>query len=190
MNIQIDWFCKFIRVIGVNFPVSSSLVQIQAEIDSKLIEQRLAALEDPISVLHADIHIFSKALFDVVVVQNSVVLEFTDEFYKKYSRVIAVLEREGLIQTDRAAGNSFPLSIILSNPLFIMYIFALYEDPSKMEVLFDLVDNCTVGIWLDGETIDCDVSIVAISAMFCMFSEKGYGLLSNEIGVCRYLASA
>ena len=190
MNNSIDWFCSFIRVVGVNFPGAASLVQIQAEIDSQLIEKRLLALEDPISVLHADVHAFSKDIFVAITDENTNVIEFSDDLYKKYSRVIAVLESEGLIHTERAAGCQYPLAIILDEPLYVMYVFALYEDPKNMEELFNAVDGCEVGEWLDGEKMNLGISIVAIRAMFLMFSEKEYGLVSNEIGACRYQGNA
>ncbi len=38
---NIEWFFKIIRIAGVNFPVAASLVQLQAEIDSDAMEERL-----------------------------------------------------------------------------------------------------------------------------------------------------
>ena len=39
-----EWFVKLVRIAGVNFPVAASFVQLQAEIDSDKIEERLESL--------------------------------------------------------------------------------------------------------------------------------------------------
>jgi len=51
-----NWFFSMVRVAGVAFPVSSMLVQLQAEIDSNEFNTRLNRMEDPISHLHENVH--------------------------------------------------------------------------------------------------------------------------------------
>ena len=50
-----NWFFKFVRIAGASFPVASSLVQLQSELDSDELNRRIQKLEDPISNLHEDV---------------------------------------------------------------------------------------------------------------------------------------
>ncbi|MCR9321557.1 hypothetical protein [Vibrio alginolyticus] len=93
MSKSIDWFCKIVRIAGVNFPVAASFVQFQAELDSIAMSKRIEKLEDPISYLHEDIQEVSKLIYAQLVTCDSVNLDFGDDFYVKYSRPLAALGR-------------------------------------------------------------------------------------------------
>lgn len=58
-----NWFFSMVRVAGAAFPVSSMLVQLQAEIDSNELNNRLNRLEDPISHLHENVHDISEVMY-------------------------------------------------------------------------------------------------------------------------------
>ena len=92
-----DWFCSLIRIAGVSFPVASSLVQLNSEIESGHIRSRLEKLEDPISSLHPDIQIVSKKIYEAIRIKKTSILDFEEEFYTKHSRPLATLEANGLI---------------------------------------------------------------------------------------------
>ena len=93
-----EWMLKLIRVAGSSFPVASSLVQLQSEIDSQDFEIRLRELEDPISNLHEDIPRLSEILYSKVKTENDKHIELSNEDYKKFARSLAVVEAEGLIE--------------------------------------------------------------------------------------------
>ena len=106
-----DWFLKIVRIAGVNFPGAASLVQMQAEIDSAAMESRLKKFEDPISYLHEDIPELAKIIYQNIQVNDSINLNFPDEFYKKYSRPLAALESVGLISKNNVLASRIPTGI-------------------------------------------------------------------------------
>ncbi len=192
MSKNIDWFLKLIRIAGVNFPVAASLVQLQAEIDSDRIEERLNKLEDPISFLHEDIPSVSKEIYKKLCENDTVMLTFPDEFYIKYSRPIAALSKNSYISITNVIGSRIPRSITLTDPSFIMYMCVLSEDKNRMQKIFDIIDNCEVGNWLDGDIIKDEICLpkYVIRAVFEIFEAKGYGILSKTIGSCQYMGKA
>lgn len=187
---NIDWLFSSIRIAGVAFPVSASLVQWQAEISSKDLLARVQKLEDPVSFLHEDIPELSKLIYQSLRKNESLVLSFVDEFYEKYSRALAALESQGYIESSRCIGNRQPVNISLCDASFIMYMCALAEDKSKMARLFSSVDSCAVGLWLDGKKIkeEIDLPLPVILAMFEIFESKGIGYRSKEVGSAMYYA--
>jgi hypothetical protein len=187
-----DWFFKLVRIAGVNFPVAASLVQLQAEIDSNKIEERLNKLEDPISYLHEDVQAASKEIYKKLCEVDSLKLDFTNDFYKRYRRPIAALSKKTYISVTHVIGSEIPRGVTLTDPTFIIYMCALAENKSKMQQLFDIVDNCEVGKWLNGEILKNEIGlpVYVIRAVFEIFESKGYGILSKTIGTCDYMGKA
>ncbi len=187
-----DWLLSIIRIAGASFPVASSLVQLQAEINSKALSDRVARLEDPISYLHDDIPEVSRKIYQKMKIVDSASLDFDAEFYKKYSRALAALESQGCIKQDRAIGQKHALGIRLVDPSYIMYMCALEEDSSKMESIIKIVDECSIGEWLNGKNIQTSINLPlpVIKAVFEIYESKGYGLCSQEIGSCKYMGKA
>jgi elongation factor P hydroxylase len=58
-----DWLFSIVRIAGASFPVASSLVQLQSEIDSKTLSKRVEKLDDSVSHLHKDIPELSKLIY-------------------------------------------------------------------------------------------------------------------------------
>jgi len=183
-----DWFIKIVRIGGASFPGTASLVQFQAELDAIQVREKLQKLEDPISYLHDDVPELSKEIYKALEQQDSVKLDFDDDFYSKYGRALAVIESQGLISTSGALGKTFPLDINLIDPSFIMYICSLSNIDSKMEELFRIVDSCDKGKSLNGDSISQELILprYVIKAVFQIFESKGYGFCSGAIGSCKY----
>ena len=126
-----EWFLKLIRVAGASFPVASSFVQLQAELDSEIILARIEKLDDPISHLHDDVADVSKEIYTELSSKDSINLDFNEAFYKKYSRVIAVFDSKGLISKKGAIGTTVPVGIWVKDPSYMLYMCALFEDHNK-----------------------------------------------------------
>jgi hypothetical protein len=187
-----DWLLSIVRIAGASFPVASSFVQLQAEVDSKALSDRVSRLEDPVSYLHDDVPELSRTIYRKMKTADSSSLDFVDKFYITYSRALAALESQGCIKQERAVGKKCPLGIRLVDPSYIMYMCALEEEGTKMESIIKLVDNCSVGEWLNGKQIQQSISLPlpVISAVFEIYEAKGYGLCSQEIGSCKYMGKA
>jgi len=187
-----DWLFSIIRVAGVAFPVASSLVQLQAEIDSKTLKARVAKLEDPVSYLHDDVPELSRKIYTKLKQCDSTKLDFDEEFYEKYSRGLAVLESQGYIKGSHAIGKKYAAGIRIVDPSYIMYLCALEEDDLKMETLIKIVETCKVGDWLNGKHIQTtnNLPLPVVKAVFDIYESKGYGICSKTIGVCEYLGKA
>lgn len=187
-----DWFLKLVRIAGVNFPGAASLVQLQAELDSIAIENRLTNLEDPISNLHEDIPKISKIIYENLKVTDSITLNFPDEFYSHFSRALAALETKKLISKNSVIGSRIPLGINLIDPSYIMYMCNLAEEKHKMQEIFEIVDRCEVGVWLRGSELKSGLVLpkYVIRAVFEIYESKGYGMLSRTLGSCDYMSKA
>ena len=187
-----DWLLSITRVAGASFPVASSLVQLQSEIDAKSLLVRVAKLEDPVSHLHKDIPKASRIIYQKLKEDDSNTLNFENDFYKQYSRALAVLESQGYIKGGHALGQNYAEGITLIDPSYIMYLCALEEDANKMESLIKQIEACAIGDWLNGNVIKATTGlpIPTIMAVFEIFESKGYGLCSQEIGSCMYMGKA
>ncbi|MDH0450177.1 MULTISPECIES: hypothetical protein [unclassified Shewanella] len=188
MNKSIDWFCRIVRIAGVNFPVAASFVQIQAELDNVEISKRIEKLEDPISHLHEDIRQVSRLLYAKLVEEDSTDLNFNEDFYLKYSRPLATLNQSGYIRLNNALGSRIPVNIDLIDPSFILYLTAIAGNSEMMGYLIKIVDECSFGQWLDGKKLKEELKIPSsvVHAVFEVYEAKGYGLLSRELNTCMY----
>ena len=185
-----DWLLSIVRIAGASFPVASSLVQLQAEIDSKALLERVDRLEDPVSYLHNDVPELSRLIYQKLKLVNLAKLDFNDDFYNKYSRALAALESHGYIKGGHVLGKKkYAAGIRLVDPSYIMYLCALEEDDDKMTSLIKVVDGCKVGEWLDGNNIQKSINLPlpVIKAVFDIYESKGYGLCSKEIGSTKYM---
>lgn len=191
MGKSIDWFCKIVRIAGVNFPVAASLVQLQAELDSIEMSKRIEKFEDPISYLHEDIQEVSKLIYAQLVKCDSVNLDFDDDFYVKYSRPLATLTKSGYISKNNVQGTRIPLGINLIDPTFILYMCAIAGDSKTMERLVNIVDECPVGQSLKGNVLKekLGIPLYVIRAVFEVYEAKGYGLLSRRMGFYDYMGN-
>lgn len=185
-----DWFLAIIRIAGASFPGASSLVQLQAELDSHEIQKRLDKLEDPISSLHPDIPKLSSLLYRELEKENNERVDFDNDFYRKYSKPLAILDKKNYISILNTVGSRYPSNITLSDPSFIMYLCRIAEDEKKMNSLIELMENCEYGEWLDGKKVELDLPLPVIRAVFEIYESKGYGICSNEVGTGKYVCKA
>ncbi len=190
MYSKLDWFLAIIRIAGASFPGATSLVQLQAEIDTDDMKERITKLEDPISLLHEDVPKVSKIIYKKLKEENAIILEFNDEFYDKFSKPLAVLASKDFINAHHTIGNRYQGGIGLSDPSFIMYLCAIAEEYKKMEALHEILEECKIGDWINGKEIDIDLPLPVIRAIFEIYESNGYGICSNEVGTCQYLCKA
>jgi len=191
MNRNLEWLMSIIRIVGSSFPRTSWLVQLQTEINSKELLERLDKYEDPISYLHKDIPELSRFVYQMLKLENSdsLKLEFNDEFYNKYSQALAILESNGYIKGCHILGKKYAFGFRLVDPSYILYLCYLEEDGKKMLSLINVVDSCKKGECLDGKTVQNSINlpIPVIKAVFDIFESKGYGWCSKEIGTIKYM---
>lgn len=186
-----NWFFSLVKIAGASFPVSASLVQLQAELTSAEFEKRLDALTDPISFLHEDIGRLSRHLYLRMKETNKTSLQFDGGFYSKFGRPLAVLDAHGYIKAMHGLGAPYAAGLRITDPTFIIYLAYHFEDKENMETVHGIVDNCKPNQWLLGAEIKSlvDVPIPVIRAVFEIYESNGYGLLSREIGSCAYMGS-
>ncbi len=186
------WLSTVIRVAGSQFPVASAFVQLQSELDSDALSERIKRLEDPVSFLHKDVPAVSKLLYDGLKFRNSANLDFDDEFYTRYSRSLAALDSKGMLSAKHRLGRHLPIGIEVVDPSYVMYLCALAEDGEKMARLVDRVEGCKVGEWLDGHQISekLQLPLPVVKACFHIYEAKGYGLCTREIGRVGYSGNA
>lgn len=192
MSASMEWFFKIVRIAGANFPVAASLVQLQAELDSEVMALRFKKLEDPISFLHEDIPDVSRLIYQKLRDKDSINLDFEEDFYTKYRRALAVLEKERFISKNGVYGSRIPLGINIIDASYIMYMCSLEEASTKMQEIIGIVDRCEVGLWLNGHDLKDSIGVpkYVIRAIFEIYESKGFGILSKEIGSCSYMGNA
>ena len=186
-----DWFSSFIKVAGASFPVTSSFVQLLSELESREIQERIRNLEDPISKLHPNIHELSELLYETIWATDESHFDLPNYTYEKFSRALSCLESEGLVKGHHAIGNRYAAGIAITDPSYIIYMCALFEDAEKMEKLYQEIDGCSIGSSLDGKEIkqDLGLPLPVISAGFQIFEAKGYGICSQETGSVVYIGN-
>lgn len=186
-----NWLSTIVRMAGNSFPLSAPLVQLQAELDSEVMKQRLLKLEDPLSALHPDVRAIAPLLYDEIRRQGSSAIEFSAEFYERFQRVLAILENQGCIAGRHALGGKFAGGLRIA-PRFMLYICAFAEDSRKMDQLLERVDKAATGRWIHGKPLAEELSLPlpVVNAVFEVFSDRGLGLRSREIGSSAYLPQA
>lgn len=187
-----DWLFSIIKIAGASFPVASSLVQLQAEVDSKNLSNRVRRLEDPISGIHEDVPKVGKMIFEALSIQNQLDIELAPECYADFSRPLAMLESQGYLKGNHTMGHPYYAGISIRDPSFVMYLCALFEDPEHMKQLISIVDSCKPGQWLNGISIASELFLPqpVVKSVFNIYESKGLGLLSLEVGTINYLGKA
>ena len=190
MKPGLSWFFAIVRIAGVSFPGTASLVQLQAELDAAELERRLERLEDPISRLHDDVPALSEVLYDLLKANARIALD--DEDYRRFSRALAVLDKEGMIRCRHVIGRHNPIGIDLVDPTFVMYMCRLFEDQAKMDLVFKRLDGCAIGEWINGIKLAEETGLPrpVVAACFDIFERKGFGIRSREIGSINYCGRA
>jgi hypothetical protein len=185
-----EWIAALIRAVGSSFPGASSLVQLNSEIESSKVKERLERIEDPISSLHPDVRDVSSKIYQAVKSSNSNALDFDDEFYSSSSRPLAALEAYGAIRGEHALTKRYACGVRITSPTYMLYMAALFESDGNMSKLIHAVDTCEPGKWINGDTLASQLSLPSplVRSVFEIYRDKGYGLLSGEIGSNRYMA--
>lgn len=166
------------------------LVQLQAEIDADKIDNRLQKLETPIGALHEDINKVSRLIYDEIKRSDDLLIELNKDDYRKYSRVLAVLETSSFIKGFHALNNGqFAKGLSVTDPTYVLYMSALFENQELMEIIYKKVDSCAIGQSLNGKQIkkEVNVPLPVIKAIFDVFEAKGYGICSQVIGSAVYI---
>lgn len=187
-----DWFTSLVKMAGASFPVASSFVQLLSDIESDGLQERIRQLEDPISGLHPDIQELSRLLYDAMKTTDSSHFDLSDEMYKKFSRGLACLESTALVEGSHALSKRYYGGISITDPIYIIYMCSLYENPEKMEALYQQIDECPVGTSVDGKEIKktLGLPLPVIKAAFHIFEAKGYGMCSRTLGSAIYIGKA
>lgn len=185
-----EWLAALIRSVGSSFPGASSLVQLNSEIESSKVKERLDRLEDPISSLHPDVPEVSSEIYDAVKSSNSNGVDFDDEFYARSSRPLAALEAYGALRGEHAIGKRFACGVRVTSPAYMLYMAALFASSKSMSRLVETVDKCEPGSWIDGDSVASELGLPSpvVRAVFEIYRDKGYGLMSGEIGSNNYMA--
>jgi hypothetical protein len=182
---KVDWFLKAVRVSSAWNPIAAIFLQLQSEIDGVEINRRLNNLEDPISANCENSSKLTKAIYDQFKDEN---YNLTQDMYIQYARTLALFETEGYLKRRMEMGSPFAQGIESFDPTFILYLARLFEEQSSMSELYSLVDNCGIGVTIDGIQLaqSLAVPVDVVRAVFCLYVDKGFGLLSNELGTCNY----
>jgi hypothetical protein len=188
----VNWFFAIARIAGTGFPLTGQLVQLQAELDSEEIRQRLAKLEDPLSALHPEIREVSRHIFDGIKAKGSEPVAFTREFYDRYARPLALLENYGCIRGTHTNGGRFYAGMWVGSPSYMLYLCALGEDSKKMDQLLERVDGAPVGKWLHGVPLAEELSLPlpVVESVFELYADNGLGIHSRNGGAPVYYARA
>jgi hypothetical protein len=191
-KVTMNWILALARVIGAGIPFGGMVVQMSAEWDARKVQQRLYKLEDPVSALHPDVREFSKLLYAQVTASDESRIQLSDGELDRYTRVIAILESSGFLQGTHALGRRHPIALWVTNPTYLLYMAALFENPDAMAKLTYHVDSCAAGQWLKGAEVasECGVPLPVVRAIFELYESRGLGLLSKESGTTNYLCKA
>jgi hypothetical protein len=189
-----NWFFKIVKVAGASFPVTASFVQLQGQLDADSMNERLKKLEDPISFLHEDVQKLSKLFYEDIKRSNEpfAVLEYEDPIYEEFSRPIAALKSEGLIECQGILGRHLPTGIVLSDPSYVMYLCALFEESAKMDLLIEKLEDCKPRETLDGREIaqSLNLGLMIVKAVFEIYEAKEYGMMPKGLGMVSYMGKA
>ena len=110
---------------------------------------------------------------------------------KKYKRVLGVLESKSFISIGGSLGGRFTQGIVISDPSYILYMCALYEDLEKMDGLSQMIEKCPAGKNIDGYSVKDSINLplTVIKSMFEIYESKNYGLCSKTMGSTLYIGN-
>lgn len=183
------WIASLARIVGSTLPFGSIAVQLSAELDSRQVQQRLRRLEDPISALHPDVRAVSELIYASMGQSVSTKVVLPNQEMQQFARPIALLEGSGLITGTHGIGQRFVGGFWVTNPQYVLYMAALYEEPDLMERFVALVDSSPPGSWLIGTQLakEYALPVPVVRAVFQFYEQRGLGILSKEIGTANYL---
>lgn len=181
---------KLARMAGVSTPLTAWLVQADAEIKSKEFQARLERLErSPYSALHPDIPEIGRILYDTLQKTGDSRLQLDDGFMQRYGRPLAMMRKAGYVSgTATLGGGQFYGGIWVTDPGFLLYLAALYEDQDCMERFVERVDTTPTGKWLRGADLASEYALPlpVVRAVFQLYAGRGLGIVSEEIGALAY----
>jgi hypothetical protein len=165
---------------------------MNAEIDARRVQERLRKLEDPISELHPAVREFSELLYSRTADADDENIKLSEDEVRRYARVLAILEAAGMIGGTHSFTQQFVSGVRLSNPAYVLYMAALYEDPDLMERVVQRVDSTQPRTWLDGRELATEYALPprTVRAVLQTFEQRGLGIMSHMDGGFRYLARA
>lgn len=188
----IDWFLAAVRIAGASFPVSSSMVQVQSEVDRAEFERRLGAMEDPLSNLHPDIPALSQAIYKALASSghDSPRVELLEDEYTRFAKPLALLESRGIIEGRHALGDRYSRGFWIRDPTYLLVLISQFGDPDAMGQIHDELEALGRGGSLDGMELasQCAVPLPFINALFQIYEGKGFGLLARTRGTSRYIS--
>lgn len=181
---SVNWFMTVIRVAGVNFPIASSLIQLESELADDAVQKRIQKLEDPISNLHSDIPELCKLLYHELETAQGNQFSSSNEFCSKFLRPLKLLETQGAISCVHCIGRRYPYSIQFADPSFIMYLCSKFGDNDKMKIVVQKLEACKNGQWINGKQLSKEIglSLVVVVSVLKIYEAKGYGKMSRELG--------
>ncbi len=187
-GIPVDWFVRLAKVAGASNPLTAWLVQLEDELAAAELERRVQALEDPLSDLHPDMREVASLIWEQVRESDSRVVELDPGAYKTFARCLAELESLGLIAGRHALGGRFVAGLRVRDPTFTVYMARLFGSGQGVDRVVQAVDSCSEGTWLDGRKLasDCDVPVQLVDAIFRLYEQRGYGIVSKTLGEVAY----
>jgi len=187
---ELEWLFRIARSFGATVPAAAFWVQLQSELDTKDIKERVHALEDPISRLHPQVPELSRILYAALREIDYGPIELSPQDLETYSRPLAILEANGYLGgTHGLGGHRFLGGVYLTDTRFIVfYLCPRFEDNKKMRALTDAIDSSPRGRQLDGEQLkaELDLPLPTIRAVFALYESQGLGILSKETRTTRY----
>lgn len=161
-----------------------------SEIQTDKVNHRLDYLEDPISSLHPDVKALSSEIYSALRSGASTHLAFDDAFYQRFRRPLAALEAQGDIKGGHTIGKRYAVGLSITSSRHILYMAALFESDRAMAKLVQAVDTCKPNTRLDGNVVAAGLGlpVPVVRAVLELYRDKGYGLLSNEVGSNVYVA--
>ena len=187
-----NWVSTFVRVAGTFNPLTAALVQLQSELDSAALDERVKRLENPLRALHPDLPEVGRVIYEALKAANDSSFKIADETYLKYRRCFALLEQQDYLESAHRLGSPVPLHTRIADPHFLLYLCALLEERAKMDALLARTDAASPGSSLDGKAIaqELNLPLPVVRAVFETFEERGLGFCSKEIGRVSYHANA
>ncbi|PAJ71673.1 hypothetical protein CJF42_25445 [Pseudoalteromonas sp. NBT06-2] len=187
ISVRIGMACQLGPVAGL----TQVLTEGKAVFDTKEIEQRQNDIEfksHPIISLHPDILDLTNVLYIFMKENSTDVISLRDDVYDKYSKALAKLESSDYITFELASGCPRPLSIVLSNPEFVIYAAVVNGEDNKLGKLFQEMENAKFGECLDGVELSekFELPIHVIGSFFKKYEDQGYGECSKMTGVYNY----
>lgn len=181
----VDWFIKAVRVGSAFNPVAAVFLQLQSELDGIELNRRIDNLEDPIGSCCDNSQELCKVIYESFDIHG---VGLSKEAYKEFSRPLALFESKGYLKREMYIGNTYAQGIELVDPSFTLYLARLFENQKNMSELYDLVDNCEIGVWIDGIQLSesLNVPVEVVRSVFKIYMQNGLGSLSNENGTCNY----